>query len=342
MMDNGGILLVDKPSGLTSFRVVDHVRRQLVNAFPELDSRRRGSRPRGAPKPPRFKCGHAGTLDPLASGLLVVLVGKGSRLSPFLMGLDKTYAATIRFGAATDSLDRDGQMVLEAEVPGDPEALENVLQGFRGEILQVPPLISALKRDGKALYKRVRAGENVAEPDPRPVTIHQLDLGEVRWPADVAGQIVHEADLMVSCSSGTYIRSLARDLAQAAGTEGYIQELRRLQIGPFSVDDSLAGVMDLDGATLAEAMLPLSAGLPHVPDLVLDDAEAALVRQGGQPQPEWLTRLTAPPVAAGKTGPMFKMVTDTGELVALALVDPETVLPRTAVVIPAFDQDPGV
>ena len=227
-----GILLVDKPAGVTSFAVVNHVRRALVDAFPELAP---APRPRqsGGPKPPRFKCGHAGTLDPLATGLLMVLVGKGSRLAPFLMGLDKTYAATVRFGTGTDTLDREGQVVGTAPVPDSPEAVTACLAGFRGDIMQIPPVISALKKDGQPLYKLVRSGQDVPEPEARPVTIHQLGddgcaLGRRRTTIRCA-----EIDLEVGCSSGTYIRSLARDLARAAGSEGHIQELRRLEVGSF-------------------------------------------------------------------------------------------------------------
>ena len=338
MLGPGGILLVDKPSGVTSFRVVDHVRKQLLLNNPELQSRRRS---KGGPKHPRFKCGHAGTLDPLATGLLVVLVGKGSRLSPFLMGLDKTYAATVRFGAVTDTLDREGEIVRQVEVPADPAILSDVLPGFLGDIMQVPPLISALKRDGKALYKRVRAGEDVAEPESRPVTISRFDLLDTRWGEKVSGEVVHEADFEVSCSSGTYIRSLARDLALAAGSEGHIQELRRLQVGPFGLADSVTGIMAMDGTAMIENMLPLAAALPQVPVLTLDEIEAAAVRQGTQPLVEWLDRLDGIPVNAGKAGLVFRMLDTVGDLVAVGKVDQETNLPSIAAVIPKAENDPG-
>jgi tRNA pseudouridine55 synthase len=340
-MHRDGILLLDKPAGVTSFKVVDHVRRQLVRTFPELDSRSGKRRP-GAPKPPRFKCGHAGTLDPLATGLLVVLVGKGSRLSPFLMGLDKTYAATVRFGAATDTLDREGQVVDKAPVPGDPGVLEDVLPCFLGEIMQVPPLISALKKDGKALYKRVRAGEDVAEPEARPVAISRLEVTATRWGGEVDGEKVYEADLLVGCGSGTYIRSLARDIAVACGTVGHIHQLRRLRVGPFGVDDSTDGVLDMDGEGLAAVMRPLAEALPQVPVLMVDEDEAAALRQGTQPRPEWLDRLDGVPVVCGKAaGPIFRMVDARGQLVAVGEVDQGTGYPILAVVIPADPNSDG-
>lgn len=329
----GGILLIDKPAGVTSFQVVERVRRQLLNAFPELQPRR-GPRPAGTPKPPRFKCGHAGTLDPLATGLLVVLVGKGSRLSPFLMGMDKTYAATVRFGAATSTLDREGEVTATAAVPADVQTVEALLPRFRGDLLQVPPLISALKRDGKALYKRVRAGEDVAEPEARPVTISRLEMTGARWPGVDQDGALHEIDLVVDCGSGTYIRSLARDVAQAAGSVGHIQQLRRLRVGPFTVNDALSGVMELDGAALAAALRPLAEALPTAPALVLDAAEAGQVRQGGQPLPTWLKRLDGPLTADPKHGQIFRMLDGAGLLVAVGLVDAETGLPRSAAVIP--------
>ena len=337
MIGPGGILLVDKPSGVTSFQVADHVRRQLLAAYPALEPRRGAASRRGGPRPPRFKCGHAGTLDPLATGLLVVLVGKGSRLSPFLMGMDKTYAATVRFGILTDSLDSDGQVVRTVPVPTDPAVLEPALAGFRGEISQVPPLISALKRNGRSLYKWVRDGHDVSEPEARSVTIRRLELTDIRWGGAGEGTGIFEADLLVSCSSGTYIRSLARDLARAIGTEGHITTLRRLAIGPFLVDEAMAGVMDSGGEAMAGALLPLAAALPGAPVLELDEIEAAQVRQGRQPEPAWLERLHGPRETAGKSGGLFRMLDSRGRLVAVGRIDPETGVPLISAVIPATE-----
>ena len=292
-----GFLLIDKPAGPTSFRVVDHVRRALLTAAPELQAPR-GRRRRGGPRPPRFKCGHTGTLDPDATGLLVVLTGKGSRLGPFLCGLDKTYAGTVRFGTATDTLDAAGKATAAAEPPAAPEAVEAVLPGFRGDILQVPPLVSALKRDGKPLYARVRAGEQPTEPDPRPVRIDRLEITGARWPDPDSGAC--EVDLLVECSSGTYIRSLARDLAVAAGSVGHLAALRRLAVGPFDVADAVDRAMDLSGGELLERILPLAAALPGAPELPLDSERDALIRSGGQPDAAWLDGLAGglPPTGA--------------------------------------------
>lgn len=330
-----GLLLIDKPTGVSSFQVVDHVRRCFLRADPRLQNR--GRRGKGG-RPPRFKCGHAGTLDPLATGLLVVLVGKGSRLSHFLLGLDKSYAATVRFGEETDSLDSDGQVTETAPVPDDPAALAEALPRFRGDIQQVPPLISALKQDGQALYKKVRAGQEVTPPQPRPVSIRRLEVLQSRWPDRGALQPEYEADLVVECSSGTYIRSLARDLARAVGTVGHLRALRRLTVGPFRVEDALQDVLNLGSEELLAGMRPLGAALPQVPALVLDPDQRRRVRQGGQPEPDWLAALPFPPVAVGKAGPLFRLETPSGRLLAVGSLN-EDGTPRLAAVIPQQIED---
>ncbi len=345
MTPGSGILLVDKPAGVTSFAVVNHLRKALVRAFPALNPGR--SKNRGGHRPARFKCGHAGTLDPLATGLLLVMVGRGSRISQFLLGLDKTYHATIRFGTSTDTLDREGSILAQDPVSIGVDAVAAVLPQFIGDISQVPPIISALKVDGKALYKRARSGENVPEPAARPVTINELVLQDVRWgvpgdngllPADL---VVYEIDVLVRCGSGTYIRSLARDIALAAGSLGHIQELRRMDVGPFQVKDALPGIMDLDGHAIAEFLKPLASALPHVPTLVLGSEEAGGIRQGMQPQQDWLNRLDRQPEPVGKAGRIFRMLDDDTDLVAVGIVEDEHGLTRTAMVIPAERRSPS-
>jgi tRNA pseudouridine55 synthase len=327
-----GILLIDKPAGVTSFDVVNHVRMALVRSFPELAPPRKRI-VKGGPKPPKFKCGHAGTLDPLATGLLVLLVGKGSRLSPFLMGQDKTYAATVRFGATTDTHDREGETISTAPPPDSIDTVAAQLDAFRGDIMQIPPIISALKKDGQPLYKLARSGQDVPEPDARPVTINRLEMTGARW-GEPAAETVFEIDLEVTCSSGTYIRSLARDLARASASEGYIQELRRLSVGPFEVTDALAGAMEMDGTQLAFAMRPLGDALPQVPALTVNAEEAAAVRQGQQPHPAWLARLGEEPVPVGKSGRLFRILDTANDLVAIGRLDDESDEPVLAVVIP--------
>ncbi len=339
MNPGSGILLVDKPAGVTSFDVVNQVRKSLIRSFPALRATR--VKGKGGHRPPRFKCGHAGTLDPLATGLLLVMVGRGSRISQFLLGLDKTYLATVRFGLATETLDRDGTIICKEPVSVSLEAIKAVLPRFIGNIEQIPPIISALKVDGKALYKRARAGENVPEPDARPVTINELVLKGARWGFAAtnglipAQGIVHEVDLLVRCGSGTYIRSLARDIAVAAGTVGHIHELRRIDVGPFQVQNAVSDIMNIDGQAIGDCLQPLAEALPHIPCLALGAHEAGGIRQGQQPQADWLSRLDRIPRPVGKSGCLFRMLDGEGKLVAVGIVEEETGQPRIALVIPA-------
>jgi len=291
-----GILLVDKPAGVTSFDVVNRVRWALVQAFPELVPRR-GKRPAGAPKPPRFKCGHAGTLDPLATGLLIVLVGKGSRLAPFLLGQDKTYLATVRFGSVTDTLDRDGIVVATAPVPEGPEAVAACLPGFRGDIQQIPPIISALKKDGQPLYKLARSGQDVPEPDARPVTIHRLEMTASRWGAsgeegrfkvadsvsgvmDKAGEEL-AASLLPLSAALAQVPAVTFDQAEAAAVrqgqqpgEGF---MARLDGEPHVVGKAgrLFQILDEAGDLVAVGKLDETTGKPVLATVIpLDDLSA--------------------------------------------------------------------
>ncbi len=325
---SSGLLLVDKPTGVTSHTVVARARKKLLQEFPQWDPRRSGKKKKGGPRPPRYKVGHAGTLDPLATGLLLILVGKGSRLSPFLMGLNKSYRATIRFGVATDSLDSDGTETVRAAIPESPQIIHNQLPLFRGNILQVPPAVSALKFQGQPLYKLVREGKPLPELKARPVNISRLEVLQTRWEQA-------EMDLLVECSSGTYVRSLARDLAQASGTEGHLVGLRRLTIGPFSLEKSLEGIMEMRGREIASSMISLNEALSHAPFIEVTEDEAASLRQGGQPKREWLNRLQGQSTAVGSAGEIFRMVTHDYELVAVGNFDPSTSIPRIAAVIPA-------
>lgn len=334
LQNSSGLLLVDKPTGVTSHTVVAHVRRSLLTAFPQWDPRKRPDqkKSRGGPRPPRFKCGHAGTLDPLATGLLLILVGKASRLSPFLMGMDKSYLAKVQFGEATDSLDSDGEVVATSSIPENPETIHQQLAQFTGDILQVPPMISALKYKGQPLYKLVRQGKPLPELKARPVCISRLEVVDTHWSH---GQM----DFLVDCTSGTYIRSLARDIAQAAGSEGHIAALRRLNIGPFHVENSLSGVMQCEGENLAEAMIPLGEALPHVPFMKVSAGEAAALRQGIQPDPAWLQRLNESSFQGGKVGAIFRVLDQEDGLVAVGKLDEETGGPLIAAVIPAETED---
>lgn len=203
-------VLVDKPAGWTSFGVVKKVRWAV------------GVK----------KVGHAGTLDPMATGLLIVLVGRGAtRQQDRFMGLPKVYTGTVRLGQTTASYDADAEVEEERDASHvTDDQIEAALVDFRGEILQRPPIFSALKRGGERLYKKARRGETV-EIEPRPTTVYSYE---------VTGRRGDDVDVRVECSKGTYIRSLAHDLGQALGVGGHLVALRREAIGPFEVREAWA------------------------------------------------------------------------------------------------------
>lgn len=258
-----GILLVDKAEGWTSHDVVAKARRAL------------GTR----------KVGHAGTLDPMATGLLMLGAGPATRLLTHLVGLDKTYEATIRLGVSTVSDDREGDILDIADASAvralerDPAALRAAVSGLTGPIEQAPSAVSAIKVDGKRAYDRVRAGEQV-ELKKRPVTVHSFEIEEPRLVAAVGlsgGELpveVIDVDVTVSCSSGTYVRALARDLGEALGVGGHLIALRRTEVGPFSVSDAVPNARLADAAIPADALLaPALVASRLFPVLALDDAQ---------------------------------------------------------------------
>ena len=226
-----GVLVVDKPSGPTSHDVVGRVRRLL--------------RTRAV--------GHAGTLDPMATGVLVLGVGEGTKLLAHLTGADKSYLATVQLGAATDTLDAQGQVVQTAPVPAlAPAQIAEIAQRFLGAQAQRVPEFSAVRVDGQRLYDRARRGESVSTPE-RDVVVHELELMRVALP---------ELVLRVRCSKGFYVRALARDLALALGTLGHLTALRRTHSGAFGLEDAAAPELlaqNADGAALRARLLPLSA-----------------------------------------------------------------------------------
>ena len=251
-----GWLIIDKPIGPTSTQVVGAVKRAL--------------REGGYPK---VKVGHGGTLDPLASGVLPVALGEATKLSGRMLDADKVYAFTIGFGIETDTLDAEGKAVASSEKRPSPREIEAVLPRFTGEIEQVPPAFSALKVDGKRAYALARAGEDVALSS-RKVIVSALA---------VTSSGPHEATLEASVSKGTYIRSLARDIARALDTVGHVTMLRRIKAGPFTLEsaislDKLGGAAK--GRTLEQHLLPLAAGLDDIPALSVTPDQAGALRQG--------------------------------------------------------------
>jgi len=205
--------------------------------------------------PKGVKIGHTGTLDPLASGLLVLLLGRATRLSRYVTGLDKTYSATARFGAVSDTLDADGQITPLQNVPiPDEVALRSATQRFVGEIRQTPPMASAVKVGGERLYKALRRGETV-ERESRPVTVHAFELLTLDR---------EDATFHVSCSSGTYVRSLISDLASSLGAGAYLVALRRTSVGHMSVEDAIPPET-LTPKTLPNHIIQTNGVMAHLP-----------------------------------------------------------------------------
>ena len=295
-----GWLILDKPRGLGSTQAVAAVKRVLREA--------------GYGK---VKIGHGGTLDPLAEGVLPIALGEATKLAGRMLDASKTYAFTIAFGEETDTLDMEGEVIATSDRRPPLAAAAAILEHFTGEIEQVPPAYSALKVAGKRAYDLARAGEAV-ELEPRRVTIHSLVLqhGGTRPPLESAfadtvtgfAPIVPEAPLeladsvtlIANVSKGTYIRSLARDIAHALGTVGHVTYLRRTQAGPFSETHaiSLDKLEEIgNGARLEDHLLPLEAGLDGIPALTLDPERAQAARQGrvisGMLEPDGLYLATA-------------------------------------------------
>jgi tRNA pseudouridine55 synthase len=249
-----GLLLVDKPAGMTSHDVVSRVRKLA------------GTK----------KVGHAGTLDPMATGLLVLGIESGTKLLTFVVGADKTYEATIRLGSSTITDDREGE-TLKTATPGEVdsvtvEQISQELAKLRGVIQQVPSAVSAIKVNGEKAYDRVRAGE-VFELKSREVTISRLEVvGEIRREDNFI-----DLDVIVDCSSGTYIRAIARDLGEALGVGGHLTSLRRSRIGSFDVENA----MQLKGF---EGSLPILKSVEAVksvlPTLEITSEETIAIRQG--------------------------------------------------------------
>ena len=225
-----GVLLLDKPEGLSSNHALQRARRTL-------DAR---------------KAGHTGTLDPFATGLLICCFGRATKICGPMLNADKTYEATLRFGEETDSGDLTGEVVSTAAPGFDGvarESLEQVLPEFTGEIEQIPPMYSALKRDGKPLYEYARQGIEL-ERAPRKVTIYRLELLECDG---------MQARLLVACSKGTYIRTLAQDIGRRLGCYAHLQALRRTAVGPFNIADS-TGLEALQAMERPqETLIPLQA-----------------------------------------------------------------------------------
>lgn len=289
-----GLLLIDKPQGITSRQVVD----QALGWFPR-----------------KTRLGHCGTLDPLATGVLVLCVGVATRLTEYVQEMEKVYRAEITLGSTSTTDDADGTI---EELPGvsEPgiEAIDTTLQSFVGEIEQVPPAFSASKLEGKRAYDLARKGKTVTL-EPRLVRIHQIDLLAYAFPI---------LTIEVRCGKGTYIRSLARDLGARLGVGGYISALRRLRIGPFRVEDALSAESRAEEARAR--LLPLSAAVAHLPGVSLAHDIVSRLRHG-QAVP-----------ASGLALPACREIavySESGQLVAIAELDEEQKCLAPVKVLPA-------
>lgn len=254
--DVDGILLLDKPAHRSSNDALQRVKRVFAAR----------------------KAGHTGNLDVLATGLLPVCFGEATKVCAFLLDSNKTYASEFQLGVRTNTADAEGEVIERREVHGvDLDTVERALVSFRGKIEQVPPMFSALKRNGQRLYKLAHKGIEV-EREPRPVTIHRLEVTSL-----AGGRLRVE----VECSKGTYIRTLAEDIGDALGCGAHVASLRRLQAGPFALAaaHTLEEIEDLAGyadpyAKLDELLLPMDAALANLPDLHLTDESAFYMTRG--------------------------------------------------------------
>ncbi len=293
-----GVLNLDKPAGWTSHDVVARVRR--------LAGERR--------------VGHAGTLDPMATGVLVVCLGAATRLVEYLADLDKDYRAVIRFGVDTDTWDAEGEMVFSADAGHlTLAAIEPALAAFRGVIEQVPPMYSALKRNGQPLYRLARQGVTI-EREARTITISRLTVAA--WqPPDLAVEL--------TCSKGTYVRAIAHDLGVALGVGAHLAALSRTRIGTFTLDAALPAQVLVagDGDALLAAVQPPAAVVGHLPGATIGEEAAALLRQGRP--------VTLPEAPAGD---WLAALDGRGELVAVLAPGEEAGVWRPHKVMPPTDR----
>ena len=279
-----GILILDKPPGLSSMQAVSRIKRALKVK----------------------KAGHTGTLDPMATGVLPICIGQATRIAQFLLASDKFYRATMKLGQSTDTDDKEGTVLEERDVPNDItlEQLEQIFDDYRGTISQRPPIYSALKVNGKRAYALAREGKEVVL-QPREVTVHQLDI-----------ESFNGDDLVFSCrvSKGTYIRSLIRDIGEQLGTLAHMTALERTRVDTYTLSQALS--LDAVKASPEDAkktLIPLAKALSHLPALPSEEEDLRLISNGQIPY-------SFPPPKEDASGPHMILRTD-GTL--LALVEPK-------------------
>jgi tRNA pseudouridine55 synthase len=296
-----GILILDKPLGVSSNRALQSVKRLYFAA----------------------KAGHTGSLDPLATGVLPLCFGEATKFSQYLLDADKAYESTFVLGTATDTGDAEGRVLEERAADGITQAdVAVALRTFEGEIEQVPSMFSAIKQNGQPLYKLARQGLEV-ERKSRPVVIKQLQLRAFR-----AGE-KPQVDIYLECSKGTYVRSLAEDLGRALGCGAFVSALRRTRAGPFSIEDSvgMSALEALRGDTsefheLDELLLPADAALGDLPLVSLSESGGFYIRQG---QPVM--------VPNAPRGGIVRVALDSGEFLGVGeILDDGRVAPRRLIV----------
>jgi tRNA pseudouridine55 synthase len=300
-----GVLVVAKPAGPTSHDVVGLVRRLTATK----------------------RVGHGGTLDPFASGVLPVFVGKATRLVEYHLGDRKRYRATVCFGASSTTDDLEGALTPVGGPAPDRAAVETALPSFRGEIEQVPPPYSAIKVAGRRAYALARAGQSV-ELSPRRVTISSIEI--VEWDASTPAEPVAIID--VECSAGTYVRSLARDLGTAVGSAAYLGALTRTASGPFVLDDAVAldrvrAAAEAGPDALAALLQPIDAGLDELPTVAVPDPSVVGLGRGQS--------IGVPPGSGPiETGTPVRLVDSAGRLVAIARLDGTKLAPDKVLIDP--------
>ncbi|HHY36072.1 MAG TPA: tRNA pseudouridine(55) synthase TruB [Firmicutes bacterium] len=284
-----GILNLLKPPGMTSHDVVEFVRKQF---------RLR-------------RVGHAGTLDPAAAGVLVLLVGKATRLNEYLTGMDKVYRGEITFGVRTDTQDATGKVLSSQKVDLTQSQVEQAFARFTGRMTQIPPMVSALKHRGKRLYQLAREGREVSRP-PRPIEIKRLELLEFyRDKEEGHPRVLFECQ----CSKGTYMRTLAADIGEYLGCGAHLSYLLRIAVGPYEANDAwlLEEIAKCDD--LSRLLLPLSSALGELPRVVVRPEMVSLIANGKRVYPGGVENMSAPP----KPGQLVRLEQPENRLLALAI-----------------------
>lgn len=299
-----GLLLLNKESGMTSNAALQKAKRLFF----------------------ANKAGHTGSLDPLATGVLPVCFGEATKFSSYLLNADKRYLATVRLGVATSTADSEGEVLdTRSAASVTAEQVESNLSAFRGDILQVPPMVSALKHNGQPLYKLARQGVEI-EREPRPVTVYLLEMLAFR-----CGEVA-ELDIEVHCSKGTYIRSIASDLGHTLGMGGHISRLHRSQAGDFTDAKcfTLAQLTDVRGDGPAEILddklISIQSALQHIPEITLDTNAGHYFRQGQAIMDSRVYRL-------GEQGDTVRVCQKDGAFLGIGeITDAGAVAPRRVVV----------